>query len=60
MKHGDIIKKLTIEEKCSLLSGKDFWSTVSVESKGIPSRLERFSSGDMLPDCGDHRELMGS
>ena len=37
MKHGDIIKKLTIEEKCSLLSGKDFWSTVSVESKGIPS-----------------------
>jgi beta-glucosidase len=37
MKHGDIIKKLTTEEKCCLLSGKDFWSTVSVEAKGVPS-----------------------
>ncbi|MBP5292489.1 MAG: glycoside hydrolase family 3 C-terminal domain-containing protein, partial [Lachnospiraceae bacterium] len=37
MKHGEIIKKLTTEEKCHLLSGKDFWSTVSIESKGVPS-----------------------
>lgn len=37
MKHADIIKKLTIEEKCWLLSGKDFWTTVPYEGKGIPS-----------------------
>ncbi len=37
LKHADIIKKLTLEEKCHLLSGRDFWSTVGIESKGIPS-----------------------
>lgn len=37
VKHEDIIKKLTLEEKCYLLSGKDFWNTVSVEAKGVPS-----------------------
>ena len=37
MKHADIIKNLTIEEKCWLLSGKDFWTTVPYEGKGIPS-----------------------
>ena len=37
LKHQDVIKKLTVEEKCHLLSGRDFWSTVSVEAKGVPS-----------------------
>ncbi len=37
LKHQDIIKRLTLEEKCHLLSGRDFWSTVSVEAKGVPS-----------------------
>lgn len=37
MKHGDIISKLTLDEKCYLLSGKDFWSTYGYESKGVPS-----------------------
>ncbi|MBR3368052.1 MAG: glycoside hydrolase family 3 C-terminal domain-containing protein [Lachnospiraceae bacterium] len=37
LKHEDIIKTLTIEEKCHLLSGRDFWSTYSVEKKGVPS-----------------------
>ena len=37
LKHEDIIRKLTTEEKCYLLSGRDFWSTVSVEAKGVPS-----------------------
>ncbi len=37
LKHADIIKKLTLEEKAHLLSGRDFWSTVSVEAKGVPS-----------------------
>lgn len=37
LKHPEIIKKLSLDEKCYLLSGKDFWSTYSYESKGIPS-----------------------
>lgn len=37
MKHQDIIEKLTLDEKCYLLSGRDFWSTYSFEKKGVPS-----------------------
>lgn len=37
MKHEDIISKLTLDEKCYLLSGKDFWSTYGYEAKGVPS-----------------------
>ena len=37
MKHEEIIKKLTLEEKCYILSGRDFWSTYSYEKKGVPS-----------------------
>ena len=37
MKHGELIKKLTLEEKCHLLSGQNFWATVSVAAKGVPS-----------------------
>ena len=35
MKHEDIIQKMTLEEKCFLLSGKDFWQTRSVERLGV-------------------------
>ena len=35
MKHQDIISRMTLEEKCFLLSGKDFWQTRSVERLGI-------------------------
>lgn len=37
MKHEDIIKQMTLEEKCFLLSGKDFWQTRPVERLGIHS-----------------------
>ena len=37
MKHSDIISQLTLEEKCYLLSGKDFWQTRSVKAKGVPN-----------------------
>ena len=37
LKHEDVIKKLTIDEKCYLLSGRDFWSTYSIKEKGVPS-----------------------
>lgn len=32
-----ILQSLTLEEKVSLLAGKDFWETVPVPSKGVPA-----------------------
>ena len=32
-----MVRDMTLEEKCYLLSGKDFWQTRSVERVGIPS-----------------------
>ena len=37
MKHENLIREMTLEEKCYLLSGKDFWQTRSVERLNIPS-----------------------
>ena len=37
MKHADIIGRMTLEEKASMCSGKDFWHTQDVERVGIPS-----------------------
>lgn len=36
-KHQDIIDQLTLEEKASLMSGKDFWQTQEIERVRIPS-----------------------
>ena len=36
MKHRTIISKLTLDEKCYLLSGKDFWNTQDIPAKGVP------------------------
>lgn len=35
MRHGDIIEKMTLEEKCAYLSGKNAWDTRSFSSLGI-------------------------
>ena len=37
LKHEEIVKSLSIDEKCHLLSGRDFWNTYSVKAKGVPS-----------------------
>ncbi len=37
LKHPEIVQKLSIDEKCYLLSGKDFWSTYGFSAKGVPS-----------------------
>lgn len=37
MKYGDLIAKMTLEEKASLTSGKDFWQSMNVDRVGIPS-----------------------
>ena len=41
-KHSDsdirsLVKNMTLKEKCSLLSGEDFWHTKAVERLGIPA-----------------------
>ena len=36
MKNSEIISKLTLEEKVSLCSGKDFWNLRGIERLGIP------------------------
>lgn len=37
MKHPNIISQMSLEEKCYLLSGKDFWQSRSVKRLGIPN-----------------------
>lgn len=32
-----ILGSLTLEEKISLLAGKDFWETVPIPAKGVPA-----------------------
>ena len=36
-KYQEILDKLTLKEKASLISGKDFWQTVNIDKVGIPS-----------------------
>ena len=35
-KYQEILDKLTLKEKASLISGKDFWQTVNIDRVGIP------------------------
>lgn len=37
LKNKDLIEKMTLEEKASLLSGNNFWNTKPVKRLGIPS-----------------------
>ena len=37
MKYKDLIKKMTLEEKASLMSGKDYWQSNDIERLGIKS-----------------------
>ena len=39
MKHPDILKQLTLEQKAALLSGKDVWSTYAFPQAGVPSMV---------------------
>ena len=39
MKHPDILKQLTLEQKVALLSGKDVWSTYTFPQAGVPSMV---------------------
>lgn len=63
MKHSEIISRMTVEEKCYLLSGKDIWSSRSLKRLGIPNLMmsdgphgvrKQEGSGDHL---GLHRSV---
>ena len=32
-----LLKKLTVEEKCRILVGKDFWHTADIEGQSLPT-----------------------
>ncbi|WP_432630179.1 glycoside hydrolase family 3 C-terminal domain-containing protein [Brotaphodocola sp.] len=37
LKYEKIVRNMTLEEKASLMSGKNFWETVNIDRLGIPS-----------------------
>ncbi|GLV14831.1 hypothetical protein Heshes_25150 [Alicyclobacillus hesperidum] len=37
MKHQDLINRMTLKEKTSLLSGQDFWRMQDIAKHDIPS-----------------------
>ncbi|GAA4066835.1 beta-glucosidase family protein [Amphibacillus indicireducens] len=37
MKYQELINQMTLEEKVSLMSGKDFWQTENIDRLGIPN-----------------------
>jgi len=39
LKHHDLIARMSLEEKATLLSGANFWNTAAIEHLGIPSMM---------------------
>ena len=39
-----ILQSLTLEEKITLLAGKDFWETVPIPEKGVPAIKVRLAT----------------
>ncbi|MBN2540508.1 MAG: glycoside hydrolase family 3 C-terminal domain-containing protein [Bacilli bacterium] len=61
MKNEELLQKLTLEEKASLLVGKDAWNTMNIDRLGIPSvamadgphGLRKVSEGNPLEELAE-------
>lgn len=62
MTHAEHLDDLTLEEKASLTSGEDLWTTKAVERLGVPSVMltDGPHGGRKQRECGDHLVLADS
>lgn len=56
-KHGDIIEKMTLEEKAALCDGKDFWHLKSIERLGLPEIMVRDGPHGLRKQDPEHKKL---
>lgn len=57
MKHQDLISKMTLEQKASLCSGKDFWHLKGLESLNIPEIMVCDGPHGLRRQCGSQDNL---
>jgi beta-glucosidase len=59
MKYQSIIDKMTLKQKTSLMSGKNFWQTMNIDELGIPSAFLADGPNGMRKQAvgGDHLGL---